>query len=700
MSIRGTRRDGFTALELLISVGLLVMSIAAAVAGWLYVVQGERMNSIQMELDIDVRSAMQWVKTDLRLSSMDQIFFYPEGAGPYTGISMPLPVEDEYHRIELDTNGMIVWGQTAIYHVWESIPNELRVTTFYNRDPTLTPEQRQAQINSVVASGDASGTPYETGAGCSNSTMAIFKNLFHWSLAPQGGVVDCYSDQFGVRRSYALGSVILDPGSHTFRFTAFGTNAASTGLKFGLDDVVVSPCGIAREAEAQQILSGGCVPEYRAGGTWGGNYDLAFSPGGVGDYFELRMENDRWEETDFKHSACQRMNTKVEFDESITPYMDYVARLEGGGSDTNWFAFEQTGSLWDSYIMGGDIIAGCAVRVLLRGGDMLDGGYIHHNGGNVEFRFDAGNQSLKIIAANIMECASNDVPCPDGTGTIMPLYFDSGTSAGTLINAGQANWARPWNNQFFPIDKDRSYLITYLVSGGAGNGAPEYWIQSSTNTPGCYIIPAASNPSALPWAGHTWSNLPYTISDRLYAIKFARTSYATNGTFTSQIADTHLPAPAYTEVSWNALLPIGANLGLRVRSGDQPDLSDAPAWSNITAFMSTPAVLSSLPSKRYVQWQAEFWPFNSPDYALAKTPRLQDVTVRWTGETRLTDLGASLTTGPAYGVYKVTVDDKELVRGVVVDLEIYEDVSGFGGKTKRLTSAMRAVEIEPRNTGK
>jgi hypothetical protein len=56
--------------------------------------------------------------------------------------------------------------------------------------------------------------------------------------------------------------------------------------------------------------------------------------------------------------------------------------------------------------------------------------------------------------------------------------------------------------------------------------------------------------------------------------------------------------------------------------------------------------------------------------------------------------------GPDMGIFKVTVDGVPLIRGVTVDLEIFEDIGGFGGQDKRLTSYVRQVEIEPRNTGK
>jgi len=47
----------------------------------------------------------------------------------------------------------------------------------------------------------------------------------------------------------------------------------------------------------------------------------------------------------------------------------------------------------------------------------------------------------------------------------------------------------------------------------------------------------------------------------------------------------------------------------------------------------------------------------------------------------------------------LTVDGRTLVKGLRVDLTIYEDVQGWAKGGKRLTSSLMA-EIEPRNTGK
>ena len=101
-------------------------------------------------------------------------------------------------------------------------------------------------------------------------------------------------------------------------------------------------------------------------------------------------------------------------------------------------------------------------------------------------------------------------------------------------------------------------------------------------------------------------------------------------------------------------------------------------------------------NKRYVQFQAVMTPGFSGWYV----PSLKDVTIKWTGENRLADIGGAMTVGPDYGIYELKIDDQVLTKGVTVNLTIFKDLmSAGGGGSNRLTSAS-VIEVEPRNTGK
>jgi len=687
-------RSGFTLVEIAVSTLLLSIVLLVVITSWLYLLYGQKLNAVQNELDIDVRTAMEWLRYHLRLTSMDEIFFYPEGPGPYVALSFPIARDDDGDGvIERDEDGHIIWDRTLIYHRWDAVPNQLRITIFDPRDNSLTDEQRQAQLESVVTHGNGDYTYNSENA----STMALFENLFDWAIYSKAAVFDAYSPVLTRAKDVVLGSILLDNGEHDFTFRVVGKNAASSGYKIGVDTVVCSPCGAPREGEAQlppTDESGATAEaEYMEEGSWSGNYQLLFPATAEGQYFTLRLENDRWEETNFRATGSMCEETRVVFDESLDP-KDFVLRLKGGLHETNWFAGDQTRDT-DLDSSEYDALRGCAVRVLIRGEQMTDGGWIEHSGGNVRLRFDAGNAPLRIEAAYIAECSDCCNPTPDAVSDGVQLYFN-GSESVFLAAWGDA-WAQPADGTAFPIDKEKSYLVSFLVDSAANKGTGEMWDEQSTNVPGCYMILATNNPTKAMTRQASWSGLPYVETNRLYVVKFMVTTYATNGYFNSQIFDTHVENPQYTEVDWNADVPAGTYLGLKFRTGDDPLLADAPAWSNVTA-LSGPGPIS-LPAHRYVQFQARMRSNNDPDFSACRTPVLKDVTLRWQGERRITDVGGTFTTGPDYGIFKLLVDGNELKKGVRVELTIFEDVSGFAGKTKRVTSTMIA-EVEPRNTGK
>ena len=137
-------------------------------------------------------------------------------------------------------------------------------------------------------------------------------------------------------------------------------------------------------------------------------------------------------------------------------------------------------------------------------------------------------------------------------------------------------------------------------------------------------------------------------------------------------------------------MPSGSYLELKVRTAATNDMSDAAAWTNVTAMTSPGAITPG--DKRYVQFQAGL----KPDSTGLQTPKLKDVTIKWTGEQMAVDVGGTSTKGPDYGIVGLTVNGEELKSGVIIDLEIFEDTRGYGA-TKRITSSL-TTEITPRNT--
>ena len=678
------QRAGFTLAELMVSVLITVIVVTASVAGYLYVWQGERLNSTQAQLDVAVRMAVNALNHDLRLSAMDKVLFYPAGPGPYSAISFPMTTPNPAGLINYGTNGLIVWDKTVIYHVWSGAPSQLRVTTFRPRNNNLTDAQRQAQLNSVVTTGNGSST-HDSGTA---TTRVLFNNLVQWNIDPQRAVFDGYSSNIQRAVNYELGSVALSPGSHQFKFTAIGKNAASSSYYIGLDTLVMSPCGVEREAEAQSVVAGSASADYMAAGGWGGNYRLLSSCTASGQYFTVSMENDRWEETNFRETGAATDNTTVTFDTSLSP-KDFVVQLEGPGY--TWLATDQTGATTTGGTSG-DALRGSAVRVLLRGSEMNNGNILKLNGSMSYVCFMASTGGpLRISNAYIGEAADSQNFTANSLSNGVPLLFN-GSSTSYTIPAGSTVWA--WcSGSPFQIDKDKSYLVSFLVTSSAGNCDAAYWIESMTNTPGSYLLPASLTPDDTMTRAANWSALGAVQTNLLYGVYGMYTTCPTNGTYTSPIVDTHQTAPVYSDINWNATLPSGSYLGLRVRSGNQTDLSDAPAWTNITVLTSPSAI--SPGSGRYIQFQAQL----RPDSSTWNSPLLKNATIRWGGVQRIVDIGGTFSKGPNHGIWELTVDGNPLVKGVNMDMTIYKDLPVFGGSTRRMTSTV-SMEIYPRNTGK
>ena len=691
-------KRGYTLIEVLGSILLLTLVMSAAISSWLYIVRAERINSVQNELDVDARIAMERLKSDLRLSATDKMYFYPEGVGPYTAMSFPKARDDDGDGvIEIDPYTNVIWDQTIVYHVWPSTPHQLRRTVFDPRNNTLTAAQRQAQLNSVVANGNGAST-YNAGAA---RTSPVFQNLFVWRIKSKGPQYDAYSSSLGRDLNATLGSILLTPGSHTFKFRVTGKNAASSGYKIGIDKIAASPSGIQREAEAQTVSaqSGATAAnELMTLGSWSGNYQLSFPASAANHFFTLTMNNDQWEETNFDDSRAQSDDILKLFDQQISP-KDFVIYLT---PPTNvWMVDWQTLDASGGSSTTGAVLRACAVRVPMRGAMMMEGGAIKYSGRfHCMYFYASASSRLKILGAYLSEASDQENYGPDATNVGVQLTFPA--TGGPTIDIAAGSYGRaelPTGSSFY-FDKDRSYFVTYLVVDDAGKSDAEFWREYHTGgtnpaPPGCYILPASSAPTLTDCQDAMWSTKPGLITTNVvYALEHVHCLAASNGNWVSQVTDTHLAAPTYNELTWNAVKPSGTALRMKVRTANNEDMSDAPAWTGVTAMTSGGPI--SPPSRRYVQVRCEM-DSSSDGWSV---PYMKDFKLKWTTESKVVDVGGTFTTGPDYGIYEVLVDDKQLVKGITIDLTIFQDVVGFrGAGSNRLTSTISG-EIEPRNTGR
>ncbi|MDA0989327.1 MAG: prepilin-type N-terminal cleavage/methylation domain-containing protein [Verrucomicrobia bacterium] len=681
------RQQGFSLVEVVIAASLLVVVVTMAMASFMYVISRNNHSFIQNELDIDVQVSMERIKRDLRLSTLDKMFFYPDGAGPYIAMSFPLARDDDGDgAVELDGNTNIIWDQTLIYHAWSGSPNQLRLTTFDPRNGNLTDSERQAQVDSVAAVGNGSMTHN----GSNATTIVVFENLFTWNVTPQAAPYDAYADSLSRDIDAVLGSIVLDSGAHTLEFKVIDKNAASTGYKIGLDTIRASQSHSEREAEEQLPVtaqSGAtAVNQYMSGGSWNGNRQLYFPAAAIGDYFRITLDNDAWEESNFRALGETHENTTVSFDTLISP-SDFVVLLDG--MSTNWLATEQTGAT-NGYSTAVDDLTGAAIRVILRGNEMPNGNWISSSGKKCKVLFKAGSGDLYIEHAYIATCSNSESNTMDAvTGSEVRLTFSGANSAN--IAAGTHLWS---DVVAFAIDEEQSYLVSYLVRSTAGGGTAWEWPQTITPTEfDRYVIPAASAPDEAAMKAATWSARGDVASySGIQGVEALFITYPTNGVYTSTIFDTAQSSPAYDSLSWSEVAPFGTDIRIRVRTGASNDLSDAAAWNSITP-LTVPGSINP-GDNRYVQFQAIL----DTDSSSTLTPKLRNVHIDWPGEERFVSVGGTMTKGPDYGVFQITVDGKSLKSAVVVNLEIFEYIRSHG--SSNLITSHLSAEITPRNSGK
>ncbi len=660
------RKQGFTLLEVTASIVLLVMALALALAGYMFSLKNVNQADVQNELDMDVQLAMERLKTDLRLSSLDTMFYYPSGAGPYEAISFPMAEDfDGDGILEKDSDGMIHWTETVIYHVRPTTPNQLVKTTFKPRDNSLSDAQRQAQLESVVGYGHGNSTYNSQNA----SSHVIFENLLNWSLNPKAGWFDAYSP-VPTRNSSSLGYILLDPGTHEFAFKVIDKNSNSSGYKIGIDQLFVSPSYSEREAEAQlpvSAQSGATAIAQYMPGDWKGNHQLYFPATATGSGFTLELDNDRWEETNFGALGYRAEDTEFIFDGTLTP-RDFIVQLRG--NDITWEAAEQTGSLIGTSVSN-STLKGTTVAVHINGSELLaNGDWMVYNGRKCQLTFQASAMGqLQVKDVYIVKTDSLETTSYGLSGTPVQARF-SGSSDSPVMNPGVSETSDPID---FEINTTNNYLVMFRIKDDGTQCFPVARKNQLASIPDCWVD---GNPT-----------------NTIFALTSITASYPENGEYTSQIFDTHLSKPKYGDLSWNDDIPTGTAIALKVRSGNQPDLSDASDWSAISASSVNPRSASAS-YNRYIQFQA-LLTSNSDG---TSTPKLKNVTIDWAGERQLVNIGGIFTKGPDYGMFEISVNGTPLRSALIVDLEIYRDVRVMNHESRKVTSFLK-MDMTPRNSG-
>ncbi|MDA1044389.1 MAG: hypothetical protein O3C57_04110, partial [Verrucomicrobia bacterium] len=641
------RSSGFTIVEVVVAASLLVVTITLAMSGLIYLLSESTKGAKQTELDIEVQIAMERLKRDIRLSSLDKMYYLPPGQGPYVGISFPIARDQDGDGVlDVATNGALIWAEQIIYHVWVGSPNQLRVTTFNDRISNLTDAQRQQQLASVVSNGTGVGT-YN---GTNSSTVTIFENLFDWELAPLDAVFDGYASSPERSINVNLGSISLAPSNHTLRFTVVGKNALSSGYRIGVDSLYASPSLSVREGENLLPVSAqaGATAsnQYVTYGSWSGNYDLDFRAVALNHYVELNVYNDLWTETNFRATGETHDNTEVDFDNTLAPY-DFVLALSG--NETNWTAIAQTGATNYSSSISNDV-SGCAIRVLIRGEEMHSGNWISSSGGKCAIAFSSGASQLGIRHAFIAEASSTESNTTDHvSSTLTRLTFSGGNAIDIPANS------TAWSDLVgLEIDAAKSYLVSYLVSSASDKGSIRKWPETHDSSFfGTFVIPDSSNPAESDTTAALWSARGDVLADNsIYGVDMMFVTYVTNGIYTSRIFDTQKTTPVYNAIAWNSVTPVGSSISFKVRTASDSAMTNASAWASLSSITTSGSSISP-GNQQYLQFQASM----TPNPAQNQTPKLLAVTIDWPGNEQFVDVGGTFSKGPDYGIFKLTVDD-------------------------------------------
>lgn len=706
----GPKGAGFTLVELLFAAAILATASIMGICGWLRVLRGERLNSAQAELDIQVRTAIERIRAEARLSAAEKMVFHPDGPGPYEAISFPVAfARDDIGLVPMLSETNILWDTTVIYHVDTRSPDRLLRTTFRPRDNGMTTAARREQLARVVAGGSGEGCE---GAGETASTRVVFANFFTWKIEPLAGVFDTYAPQLA-RQPIDFGTAPLGPGAHTFTFAAVGRNTAAAGCKLGIDTLRVSPTGHAREAEDQTVAdsSAPIARRYIPGGSWSGHHDLLADPGEAGDLSTtLVLDNDRWEETNFRFcSPDATHHTEARFDAAL---LDYVVRLTGSG--VVWRAGDQT--LDPQPTLTPTNISDHAFRVLIRGGD---GGVIQQDGRLMPMTHEElgidwpanrrpssyllfripGWHRIQDCYATIALAAQHDSPfAARPPFRFLRLYRDGGDNSRWL---GLLKATRPEGGaDLGPMDigHTNSYVVTFRIGGHDDIGA-QWAAWRNRRDPGGTMSAVATNVGMAAFLARRedtdWTGSPHTtaLADICFLEELV-TAHVKEGAFVSQVFDTTLANPRYNLIAWDEAKPHGTDIELRARAGDSAAALAALADWSAAGKEPNPGTLSGAGFGRYLQFRARL----VSDDTVGATPLLRRVVCGWPGEPRMVDIGGEVTVGPDHGAFQVLVDGQKLVKGLRFELTIFKDVPG-GGHPRRLTSAM-SMEVEPRNSGR
>lgn len=753
------QKKGFTLSEVVFAVMISMMVIAAVLSIWVFTYRTWAGERARTGLRIDMVKALETIKNDLRLSSLTHMSFYPSGGEPYTAISMPVADLDANGFFTLDAHGKIDWDKTVIYHLFpaEGTQYTLRRTVFNSRDNSKTDVQRYVQMAAVVSAG----------TGGSHTDTEFLENVDVFEISSLAPVIDFYDvSATAVKANQVVfGWARLSPGDHTIRLEVTGKNAASSGYDLGVDNIRIEPSGSVREMEYYDSSFAPVGAFTVGGGTagriydsmWNNNNYLELAAGGVGSFMEIVDYYDLWRESAFNSAS---LNNTERAGEEARVGLDVPEGEEPG--EITWFADAATGDAavegHDGYVNPADPLAMPLAPVVVR--TLIDHSYLDVDPDEPDDQVDmirvcfksASTGTLRIEKAYITR-KSNDAAAAafDGLENASPAAetiqechrhqqlffkdtsadFDGDGSTDDIVKGVVFSSSAPKNGSAwsewtaFPLvvrdgaGQDTDYFITFYVSD-VSQAECSYWESSEVQSyylTGGGIENAAGTPV---WDG---VYMPVASSD-VFVTANIDTGRKT-GQIESQVFDTSLDAPSYSQLGWSEDRPVGTNIEAKARSSGSSYMAGAPDWDAVSPNASNPHALS-IGSGRYVQFCMDlatepFWesagsvltyadyitaqiglanPYDFPQIGLEpyitkiSSPWVDDVAIDWPGEDRICTITADIAKKNDYGQAKITIDGTELIKVLSVHVSVSQEVKEV------VVAQENYVEIEPRNTGK
>jgi type II secretory pathway pseudopilin PulG len=755
------RSDGFTIIELCLSVGILALIVGMAMSSWVSFMQKTNRINAQASLDMEARRIIEHFRSEMSKTSRDSIIFYPRNQAPYQAVSFALPSDQDGDGL-IDMNpatSNILWRQTIVYHIFNqgSKPPQMRRTQFSNRYQGATFEERYAQVERVVASGQGTDA---TLTGETASMKVMFENLFTGRLWHAEARFDGYAPTANTRERINFGVTPIQAGPQQVTFTVVDKNPLSTGRKIGLDRLAVSASGWFMEAEL--IPDAATIPKVYTGiGVASAGYGLLTATSANGQQVSLTLNNDSLEECIFigEDRNVLFSNTVVRLDTSYVTggFNDGVicSKLDGQCLKS-WDANEQAMADATSLVYWSLSTNFWAVlripilsdQVLNAEGEPNEYG-IRKSGFNPVFRLMKSkmNGGVVITHASFVIVPSGNLPA-NSNGTI------NNSAVGPIIGGGeiiplqcwQNGSVTTWSNALPRTSAEASQLVEFhnttrrnitvpmgstlmlqleikVAPGSMGANYVELLRMNRTGLPAGSWFKVCSSPleavnllTAPNWGSVSPSSFGYIPFLRSMVV-----NYPDEGNYISHVFDTGDTENKQKTMSWEALMPSGGGGALRMyaRSGNSIsangfEIDDASSWATMSPVSDPPPAGGvSVGTGRYVQFKTDLQSQKShlaPDTGSITasaspgpyrndTPRLRWVNFKWPGPQKYVDVAAELLKGPDCGIFSVKVNGQELVRGVTMEIEIFKDIRGAGGVPLRITSAISA-EVDPRNSGK